>query len=261
MSKIFKLIFSCFLVISVASKAQVKTSSELYKTLKANDSLLFQVGFNTCELSSWEILLAEDLEFYHDKGGVLRSKKDFITQFKNGICGSPDFKSRRELVTESLKVFPLYDNGILYGAIQQGEHRFFESTKGRPEQPGSTAKFDHLWIKEEGSWKLKRAFSYDHKMQTPDRKSQEISVSQNILQSFTGTYQAPKSGTVIISAKENSLHLKAEGMEAVIYPISKTEFAHKQAPLVFKFVKDDHDKVTRFIVIENGSPVEEAIKK
>ena len=82
---------------------------------------------------------------------------------KNGICNSSNtFKARRELVDGSLKVYPLYDNGVLYGAIQEGEHRFFEKNGNQPEKAGSTAKFTHLWILDHNQWKLKRILSYDH---------------------------------------------------------------------------------------------------
>ena len=36
--------------------AQVQPGSELYNTMKTNDSLLFNVGFNTCEMSVFDKL-------------------------------------------------------------------------------------------------------------------------------------------------------------------------------------------------------------
>jgi len=153
------------LVLSFSSQAQVSQDSELYTTLKTNDSLLFNVGFNTCDLSQFENLLAGDLEFYHDKSGITNSMSQFMEVMNTGICNpSNTFKARRELIEESLKVFPLYDNGVLYGAIQEGEHRFFEKNGKQPEKAGSVAKFTHLWILENNHWKLKRVLSYDHQM-------------------------------------------------------------------------------------------------
>jgi hypothetical protein len=84
---------------------------------------------------------------------------------KTGICKpSNTYKARRELIKGSLQVFPLYDNGVLYGAIQTGEHQFFEKNLDQPEKIGSLAKFTHLWILENNVWKLKRILSYDHKI-------------------------------------------------------------------------------------------------
>ncbi|MFK7782852.1 nuclear transport factor 2 family protein [Psychroserpens sp.] len=144
--------------------AQVSTNSELYKTLKVNDSLIFERSFNNCELQHLEHLIAENFEFYHDIGGITNSKEKFIEIMKNGIC-NPDnpTKSTRELVEGSLEVFILKNNGQVYGALQNGIHKFFETTNGN-KLAGSTAKFSHLWILEDKKWILKRVISYDHKM-------------------------------------------------------------------------------------------------
>lgn len=166
--KPIKIIFVslCWLLISVQAKAQVSETSELFLTLKTNDSLVFNVGFNQCDASQFEKLIAEDFEFYHDKSGVLQSKEEFMEGITNGLCSTLNqTKSRRELVAGSLEVFPLYKSGELYGAIQKGEHKFFESVNGKPESKGSIAKFSHVWIIEEQGWKIKRVLSYDHKMQ------------------------------------------------------------------------------------------------
>ncbi len=148
------------------SQAQVAKDAELFKTMKAHDSLLFEISFNKCQLSAIDGILANDLEFYHDQGGITHSKAEFMSVMKNGICSETNkTKSRRALVKGSLEVFPMYQNGMLYGALQNGEHRFFESYDGQPETKGSIAKFSHLWLKVENQWVLKRVISYDHKAQ------------------------------------------------------------------------------------------------
>ena len=159
------LIIVFILITGFNAFAQNNDDSELFETLKANDSLLFNVGFNTCDLSQFENLMADDLEFYHDKSGVTNSLSEFMNVMKTGICNpSNTFKARRELIKGSLEVFPLYNNGVLYGAIQTGEHRFFEKNSDQPEKAGSIAKFTHLWILENNQWKLKRVLSYNHIM-------------------------------------------------------------------------------------------------
>ncbi|PKA83834.1 uncharacterized protein DUF4440 [Ulvibacter sp. MAR_2010_11] len=157
-----KFISLFILLLSASLIAQVEETSELFKTLKSKDSLLFDIGFNTCDLSQFEVLVTDDLEFYHDLGGILKSKEAFLEITKNGICKEDDYVSRRELLEGSLKVFPLYNNGVLYGAIQIGEHRFFEKPKGKPETKGSTAKFTHLWLFINEEWLLSRILSFDH---------------------------------------------------------------------------------------------------
>jgi hypothetical protein len=160
------LITVCLLIgINQAMQAQLAQDSENYKRIVTNDSLLFERSFNKCELQFMEALMSEDLEFYHDIGGLILSKQTFIDNFKNGICGNTQFKSRRELVPNTTKVYELKSNNKVYGLIQQGEHRFFESNNGAPEVAGSIAKFTHLWIlQDDGVYRLTRALSYDHKM-------------------------------------------------------------------------------------------------
>lgn len=143
------------------ANAQEARSSSLFLQLQQNDSLLFERGFNRCELSSYDSIIAEDLEFYHDIAGVTNGKAAFIASVKNNICGSPN-KIKRELVPGSIQVYPLFRKGNLYGALQEGMHRFqiFENNQWRRV---GIARFTHLWILENNTWKLKRAVSYDHK--------------------------------------------------------------------------------------------------
>lgn len=251
----------CFLICFGYTSGQVAIDSDLYKTLKTNDSLLFDVGFNTCNLEAFENLLANDLEFYHDKGGVMESKKVFVEGFKNGICGSPKFKSRRELVAGSLEVFPLFNNNVLYGALQQGVHRFFESANGQPETKGSTAKFTHLWLLDSSQWKLKRVLSYDHQMISTEKNTKPVTVSKAILTNYTGTYTAPATGTVHITLENTGLLMNANKMVLNIYPSSETTFFSKEAPLTFKFMTNSTGEATKLIVFENGKKVEEAVKE
>ena len=76
-----------FLLVSGIATAQVDHNSELYKTLKEKDSVLFELGFNKCEIEKSEKIIYDDLEFYHDKAGVTNSKEEFVSIMKNGICG------------------------------------------------------------------------------------------------------------------------------------------------------------------------------
>ena len=136
---------------------QESDTSDLFKTLQKNDSLIFDSSFNTCNLNILAQLINEDFEFYHDKSGVLEGKKDFIDNTKNGLCKSPH-KLRRELLKETLEVFPLMNNdGTIYAAIQKGRHRFYENEKRT-----SIAYFTHLWVLKDDKWLLKRVLSYDH---------------------------------------------------------------------------------------------------
>ncbi|WP_341903447.1 nuclear transport factor 2 family protein [Fluviicola taffensis] len=152
----------CFVGSSAIASAQVERSSELYQTILSKDSLLFTIGFNTCDISQFESLLSEHFEFFHDTDSI-SNRSQFLTGIRNGLCKSPaTYQSRRELVSGSTEVFPLYKKGKLYGAIQHGRHRFYENIQGKPERFASEARFTHVWILEDGVWKLNKGLSYDH---------------------------------------------------------------------------------------------------
>lgn len=145
-----------------AAAAQVAQDSELFKTLKTLDSQLFESGFNKCDISQFEALVSDDFEFYHDQAGITRTKAEFVKSVRDGLC-KLDYRPRRELVVGSLEVFPMYDKGALYGAIQTGEHRFFAIEKDKPEYLTSTGRFIHLWKLEKDVWRLVRALSFAHR--------------------------------------------------------------------------------------------------
>ena len=157
-------VHTILLIVSVltAKTAIGQSQKELFELLRAKDSLLFDIGFNECDLEQSGALLTDDLEFYHDQGGITASKAEFMQVMRSGICSGGKYTSRRELLRESLEVYPLYENGELYGAIQMGIHRFYERKEGGPEREGSTARFTHLWLLTADGWKIKRVLSYDH---------------------------------------------------------------------------------------------------
>ncbi|MEE9407193.1 MAG: serine hydrolase [Polaribacter sp.] len=142
--------------------AQVDESSELYKTIKEKDSLLFNIGFNTCDITQFKKLVSDSFEFYHDQSGITNSKIQFIKSIENGLC-KLDYKPKRVLDEKSLEIFPLKKNGVLYGAIETGEHSFYAIEKNKKEYLTSNAKFTHLWILEKGNWKFSKGLSYDHR--------------------------------------------------------------------------------------------------
>ena len=74
MKKYFLLINLLLLTTFITS--QVKKSSKLYKTIKEKDSLLFNIGFNTCDITQFKNLVSDNFEFYHDQAGITNSKSE-----------------------------------------------------------------------------------------------------------------------------------------------------------------------------------------
>ena len=137
---------------SVPSLGKIQSQEELDKAITALDNALFD-AYNKCDLEKFASLLAEDVEFYHDQGGVTLGKVALTDSVKKNICG----KVTRELVPGSLQVF--YMKG--YGAIEMGVHRFHHPGHEDTEAVGE-ARFVHLWQYKDGVWRVTRVLSYDH---------------------------------------------------------------------------------------------------
>lgn len=162
------LLLLCFFSLISLSKVQAQEKSALYQELKVQDSVFFERGFNRCDLDYLKNQVSDDLRFYHDQGG-LQNKSQFLENTANNICGSPAQKPIRKVAPESLEVFPLYASSKIYGAIQTGVHHFYIREKDKKDLWTSTARFTHLWILENESWKLTEVLSYDHQSTTPPR--------------------------------------------------------------------------------------------
>jgi len=172
-----QLLTFCLFLTTFFAFAQVDKNSDFYKTILSKDSLLFDIGFNTCDISQFENLLSEKFEFFHDKDSI-SYKKEFLYNLRNGLCLSPTtYQSRRELVPESTEIYPLYKSKVLYGAIQTGNHKFYETIAGNKETFASSAKFTHVWLLENGIWKLTKSLSYDH--QDKDIANYQSSIFDN----------------------------------------------------------------------------------
>jgi hypothetical protein len=128
------------------------TPAPLFQTIQSLDTQLFE-AYNHCELEKFGSLLADDLEFYHDVGGLSRSRQTTVEGVKNNICG----KVTRELVPGTLEVYPIAN----YGAVEIGVHRFHHPGQDNV-NPVGEAKFIHLWQNKDGAWKVTRVISFDH---------------------------------------------------------------------------------------------------
>ena len=128
-------------------------SDELSRSIASLDSALFD-AYNQCDLEKFGAFFIDDVEFYHDQGGVTLGRQNLTESVQKNICG----KVRRELVPETLEVYPMRG----YGAVEMGVHRFHQP-KVDPNKPVGEAKFVHLWQNKEGVWRITRVISYDHR--------------------------------------------------------------------------------------------------
>ena len=130
----------------------IKSQEELDKAVAALDAALFD-GYNRCDLEKFASFLDENVEFYHDQGGVTLGRGALTDSVKKNICG----QVTRELVPGTLQVF--YMKG--YGAVEMGIHRFHHPGHDDTEGIGE-ARFVHLWQYKDGAWRITRVISYDH---------------------------------------------------------------------------------------------------
>mgnify|MGYP001086782113 CR=1 FL=1 len=95
-----------YLVMSLAflnvARAHSAVSTELYTAILALDSAYF-MAYNTCDMETQAKLLADDIEFYNDMGGLSTSKEEILKGISQNICG----KVTRTIVEGSLEVSPI----------------------------------------------------------------------------------------------------------------------------------------------------------
>lgn len=150
------IIAACFVACSfpkkddaAAKSAYMPDSKALYDSIVILDSTFF-TAYNNCDLVKMASLISEDLEFYHDKGGLMTSKDSVMAAIKKNICG----KVTRVLVKGSIEVYPIAG----YGAVEMGQHYFINS-----EEPETVehkiGKFVQLWKNENGNWRMARIIS------------------------------------------------------------------------------------------------------
>jgi len=133
------------------TKNYAPDNPELYQTIVKLDSVFFD-AYNHCDtkFETYADFYADDIEFYHDQGGLSNSKKDILEGTKKYICG----KVIRTLVPGSIEVYPIKD----YGAIEIGLHSFSNNTNP-PNEPKKVSRFTIFWKQVNGTWKIAKVVS------------------------------------------------------------------------------------------------------
>lgn len=131
----------------------IKSQEELTSAVSKLDRAVFN-AYNTCDLATFARYFSDDVEFYHDQGGMTVGVEKLTEALKKNICG----KVRREVMASSVEVYPMKG----FGAVQTGSHRFHHPGREATEPVGE-AKFIHLWRYKDGAWKITRVISFDHR--------------------------------------------------------------------------------------------------
>ena len=153
-----------FLLALAAEVPALPEGAALREEVRIADDRFFTLYFDArCHPQEVRAMLADDFEMYHDKGGVVATNAEqFMADYAKACAAraAPDaWRSRRELVAESLVVDPVPG----FGAIEDGDHRFYERRGDGAERLAGLAHFTQLWVRDKDGWKLKRVFSFAHR--------------------------------------------------------------------------------------------------
>ena len=130
-------------------KTYTPDSKELYDSIVYMDSVLFG-AYNICDLETMAGCFSENIEFYHDKGGLMTNKDSIMAATKKYVCG----KVTRVLIAGSIEVYPIAG----YGAVEMGQHYFINNQEAA-DVKHDIGKFVQIWKKENERWRLTRVIS------------------------------------------------------------------------------------------------------
>jgi len=253
-----RLSLASLLVLSLPLIAQNERDT-LAETILHEDGLFWD-AYNRCDVEKMSQFFWPDVEFYHDKGGPTIGLAALDETFRKNLCGNPNFRLRREAIPETVKVFSLQKNNVTYGAVLSGEHYFYINDSGKPEFRDGMAKFFHVWLLKDGTWKMARIISYDHHAAPYENKQTEITVPPKVLEQYVGKYDAAKTGTFIVTRNDNLLILTIGDKKYVLHPESESVFFTTDRDLTFEFVIEG-TRVSKIVIREHGAIVEEVKAK
>ncbi len=156
----------------------------------------FWNAYNHCDTLRFKNFVTNDVEFYHDKGGITTGAETLIQSLNKNLCSNPDYRLRREAVVGTVKVYPMKNNKEIYGAVINGDHVFYITQNGKPEYLDGAASFTHLWLLKNKEWKMKRIISYDHHPAAYENTRKETKLTDKQLHQLAGTYKSAQSGTM-----------------------------------------------------------------
>jgi hypothetical protein len=232
--------------------AQNNTTNEDVSAILLKDSLFWQ-HYNNCNVEAMRDFFTADVEFYHDKGGMIKGLDQFLTVSKQNLCSNANFRLKREAVAGTVHAALLKNNDIVYGAILSGQHVFYIIENGGEPRLDGLAKFTHLFLKTEGDWKMSRILSYDHGPAPYTNKRKEIVLGKNDLKGWVGKYQSQQ-GLCSIKDDGKLLLLTVDGNTYTLHPETKQLFFVTDRDLTFEFSSN------KMIIRERGQIVDEAIR-
>lgn len=236
----------------VSAHAEAADASPSSEQALRNADAGYWRAYNSCDAAAMGSYFSDDFEFYHDKGGVTRSRAAMIDATMKNICGNPNVRVRREVDPASVRFDPIPG----YGAVLSGDHRFYQTEKGMPERLTGTAKFVMVWHFKDGHWQIARALSLDHQPVAYQAPPPGLILDAAALQHYAGRYHMPKTGEVTIDAENGKLLLITPNLHLTFVAQEANHFFALERPLQLYFSGSARGKAIDMTVVENGAPVE-----
>lgn len=245
----------------VAPRTASADSAAIQAEVQAADAAYWK-AYNNCDYQALDALTAEDVEFYHDLGGITHGRADLTGSVRDNICADKDAAIRRDAAPAEVQTFLLYRRGEAYGALVTGQHHFFRVMKANGAAvPTDNARFSSLWVRQDKGWKLSRVVSYDHQPvgQPGNRKAVQLNAAD--LDGFTGSYAAKIQPVLVFQRAGANLSVEVGGRPVTLYPQSATSFFMKERDIVVEFKPAANGKSPGFVVLENGAQVDEGVRQ
>ncbi|MEL6557318.1 MAG: nuclear transport factor 2 family protein [Bacteroidota bacterium] len=223
-----------------SANAQLSDESDFYKSLKSFDSLMFEVGFNRCNLSQIESMLPEHFQFFHDKDGMIQTKEAFVKTLETNLCSTGKNLYQRMLEEESFEVFPLKEDGRLYGAIVSGRHSF----------DNTIARFTNVFLLEDGRWFPSQMISYDHQPVKSGRLDQSVPLALTPQQQklYVGDYKFSPDFILSIVREGTKLYGDSQGQKAEIIAFGNHRFMDLDQTMNLTFTTDESGLIIGLIL-------------
>jgi hypothetical protein len=126
------------------------------------DAEIFKAAFLTCDGERLSQIMADDLEFYHDKYGVIARTADEFIEGTIPDCvkrqqGELPYLERRA-TPGTMQVRKIGEDGLM----QTGHHSFWLRLPGEDIRRVETGLYTHIWLRQGTGWQISRVISYDH---------------------------------------------------------------------------------------------------
>lgn len=240
----------CVLLLTSVAESQGSTDQASILAAEAR----FWVAYNSCDMAMIGTLVTDDIEFYHDQTGLTATRAAVVASLRQGPCGDPTMKLRRELVDGSVQFHALAGDY----ALVSGQHRFYATHAGGQERLSAQAKFTHLWKQVDGNWQLHRVFSFEHEPAPYVPPTTSLTLPISVLQRYAGRYHSERIGEIAVTLDATQLKLTAGNFVAHLRPETSSRFFALERDLRFEFEKNAAGNVEMLAVYENGALTERA---